>query len=266
MSEKSKISNIQKKSRIWAIASVCGESERLHVLHRSISELYQKDDIIIYLGNIMGFGPDVKGAINETILFKDALLNSTDADSDDIIILRGATEEMWCKLLCLHLASNPSYVLEWMLQNGIDATIKAYGGDSQKGLDLAAKGAVALSHWTRDLAENFALCDGHAAYVESLKHAAKTDDNELLFTSAGININLPLSSQNDNFWWSFSRDYQDDTPYQGIKRVIRGFASKFGEPVFSRHFATIDSGSGRGGKLAAVLFDENRKPTNLIEV
>lgn len=266
MSEKNKIITIEKKTRIWAIASIFGEAERLHVLHRSLSELYQAGDIIIYLGNIMGFGSAIKEAINETIVFKNALISSANADPDDIIYLRGAAEEMWCKLLCLHLAPNPYHVLKWILNHGMGATIKAYGEDPEKGLECAQKGAVSLSHWIRNLAETYSLCDGHAGYVESLKHAAKTDDNELLFTSSGLDLNLPLADQKDNFWWSFAKKIEGETPYNNFKRLIRGHSLNFGEPLLSKHFITIDCGSGRGGKLATVLFDKNRKPENLIEV
>lgn len=266
MSEKNKIVTLKRQSRIWAIASVFGESERLHVLHRSLSELYQPGDVIIYLGNIMGFGSDVKGTINEILLFKKALLSSIDSSPNDLIYLRGAAEEMWCKLLCLHLAPEPDYVLKWMLKHGLSSTIKAYGEDPEKGLEYAQKGAVSLAHWTRNLAETYTLCDGHASYVESLKHAVKTNNNELLFTSSGINPALPLTNQSDNFWWSFAQEFKNDQPYEQFKYVVRGHALNFAQPLFNKHFITLDAGSGRGGKLVAVLFNENAKPEHLIEV
>ena len=46
---------------------------------------------------------------------------------ESIVFLRGAQEEMFSKLLQLQLAPNPSEILEWMFEHGVNKTIKSYG-------------------------------------------------------------------------------------------------------------------------------------------
>ena len=44
----------------------------------------------------------------------------------DIVFLRGAQEEMLSKLLQLHIAPNPTEILDWVFSHGVDQTIISY--------------------------------------------------------------------------------------------------------------------------------------------
>ena len=57
--------------------------------------------------------------------------------ASDLVYLRGAQEEMWQKLLQLQFAPNPQDVLRWMLGQGVETTLRAYGGAAEVGLSAA---------------------------------------------------------------------------------------------------------------------------------
>ena len=74
----------------------------------------------------------MRECIDELLLFRRAILARPDADCADIVFLRGAQEEMWQKLLQLQFAPNPVEVLQWMVAQGIEPTIRAYGASVKR--------------------------------------------------------------------------------------------------------------------------------------
>src|SRR5207244_1969250 len=81
------------------------------------------------LGNYLGYGASVAATIDELLDFRCRALARPDAFACDVVFLRGAQEEMWQKLLQLQFAQNPGEVLEWMVREGVEATVKAFGGE-----------------------------------------------------------------------------------------------------------------------------------------
>lgn len=239
-------------ARIWAIGAVHGAADRLSSIHRQISRQYRTGDQIVYLGNYFGHGRDIRPTIDAMLLFRRAVLAEPGADCGDVVFLRGAQEEMWQKLLQLQFASRPAEVLRWMADQGIGATIEAYGSTLEEAMLSARDGTLSLTRWTNQMRQNLRACDGHGSLMSALRHAAFTDSGSLLFVHAGLDPARPLAAQSDSFWWGASGFSAIDAPYEGYRRVVRGFDRRRGGLMETPHTLSIDGGCGFGGDLLAV--------------
>jgi len=251
--------------RIWAVAAIRGQHERLRALHARLAAECKAGDQVVYLGDYLGYGAEVLATVDELLLFRRAFIARPGVEVDDVVYLRGAQEEMWQKLLQLQFAPNPAEVLRWMLDHGIGPTISAYGGHLDEGMNAVKEGILALTRWTSQLRQTMRLHDGHTALMSVLKHAAFTDDNVLLFTHAGLDPQRPLSAQVDSFWWGSGSFAAMAEPYSGFKLVVRGSDRRKGGVVVGPHVATLDSGSGLGGTLTAACFGSDGNILQLIE-
>jgi serine/threonine protein phosphatase 1 len=240
--------------RVWAISALHGEAERLAALHGQIAEGFQPGDQVVYLGNYSGYGTAVRETIDELLTFRRALIAVPDVECEDIVFLRGAQEEMWQKLLQLQFAPNPVQVLKWMVGQGIEPTINAYGASVDEAIIASREGTVALTRWTTQLRQNLRNYDGHNALMSALRHAAFTEDSAMLFVHAGIDPHRPLSAQSDSFWWGGSGFANITEPYGGYQRVIRGFDRRREGVQETQYTVSLDAGGGFGGPLLAALF------------
>jgi hypothetical protein len=249
----------------WAIASIFGERARLEALHTRLAERLAPRDNLVYLGNVLGRG-DVGGTVQELLLFRrEQMARQLGEDGDDIVFLRGSQEEMWHKLLQLQFAPNPREVLEWMLSQGLGATLEAYGGSITDGRTAAKLGAVALSRWTNHLRASMRAIDGHERLMNVLRRAAYTRDRAILFVNAGIDPRRPLSAQSDSFWWG-GRDFEAIAqPFDGFTRIVRGADARRNGVVIKDVIASIDGGCGFGGPLVAACFDQSGHLVDMIE-
>lgn len=264
--EREFITCIPSARRIWAVGAVYGDAARLKVLHQSIKSLYKKGDIIIYLGNLMGYGDDVGGVLDEVFSFQNIMTDKMGANFEDIVFLRGQQEEMWKKLLTMQFAQKPESVYPWMINHGVGSSISAYGIDPKEGFLIMDKGSVVISKWTGQLRtlQNDSL--GHKEILNSLKHAAVTANGKMLFTSWSINPSVPLNAQKDAFWWGSSVPVTPDRQYDKFSLVIRGESNPVRYGVHNYpYYLHINSGGGKGGPLYAVLI-EGELPTKILEV
>ena len=85
----------------------------------------------------------------------------------------------------------------------------------------------------------------------AIRRAAMTDDGTLLFVNAGVDPDRPLESQRDSFWWNGGGFARMSAPYNGYKRVVRGFDRQHPGLEINDFTATIDAGCGFGGPLLA---------------
>jgi len=260
-----KFALLRRCERIWAIASVHGEADRLVALHDQLSKRVHATDRVVYLGNYMGVGPKVRAALDELIEFRRWLLARPRAFATDVVFLRGAQEEMWSKLLQLQFAPNPPDVLRWLLEHGTAATLQAYGGDPAYASQVARAGPVAMTRWTGALRAALAACPGHQPFLSGLRRAAFTDDQGLLFVHAGIDVSRPLGAQSDSFWWATAAFGRITEPYEGYKRVVRGFDAQHAGLVTTPFTASLDGGCGFGGGLLAACFDRTGQVIETLE-
>ena len=169
---------------------------------------------------------------------------------DDVVFLRGRQEEMWHKLLQIHFAPKPSELLRWMLDRGVEATLRAYGGAPNQGFQAAQEGMVALTRWTGRLKAAMHAVPGHQAWFTALKRYATTD--HLLFVHSGLDPERPLTDQKDAFWWESGAFPRAAGGYEGYSRIVRGFdpsTSGWSEDGIT---LTIDTGCARDGTLTAI--------------
>lgn len=265
ISENNIFATLRGTGRIWAVGAAHGEVSRLHALHVLLSQQMKPGDQIVYLGDILGYGPDVRGAVDEVLSYRRAFLAQPGVEVDDIIFLRGAQEEMWQKLLQLQFAPNPAEVLKWMLEHGIGPTLAAYGGNIEEGMLAARDGISSLTKWTSALRQNMRQFDGHTMLMSVLKHAAFTDDDGLLFVHAGIDPTRPLSAQLDAFWWGSAGFELLEAPYGSFRLVVRGSDRRRGGVRFGAFTATLDSGCGQGGPLTAACFGADGQTLQVLE-
>jgi serine/threonine protein phosphatase 1 len=253
-SEQSIFATLRGDARVWCVASIHGQVDRLASLHRTLAPLFRPGDHLVYLGNYSGHGRAVCACIDELLLFRRAILARPGADCADIVFLRGAQEEMWQKLLQLQFAPNPVQVLQWMVGQGIEPTIEAYGASVAEATNAARDGIMSLTKWTGHLRQNIRAYDGHNALMSVLKHAAFTETQSMLFVHAGIDPQRPLSAQSDSFWWSGSGFASILEPYAGYQRVVRGYDRRHGGFEETPHTVSLDGGCGFGGDLLAAQF------------
>ena len=131
--------------RIWAVSSVHGETDKLKALHDLLGPKLKPGDRLIYLGNVIGRGPDVRGTLDELLHFR-----------REMMALEPAEE----------FATDPRQVLEWMLSQGVDATLEAYGSSKADALMEGRRGAMELTRWTNAL-RNIGM--NEASYLYTLR-------------------------------------------------------------------------------------------------
>ncbi len=255
MPEGNRFTIFRKARRIWAIGSIHGEAAVLEELHAGLASRLEDGDRLVYLGNYLGYTPQVRETIEELLAFRSAFLALPPyADPNDVVYLRGSQEEIWQKLLQLQFAQNPSEVLQWMLSHGGDATLRAYGSMPELGFDCAVEGALALTHWTNELRDRLRALPGHEMLLNSLRRAAMTDNRTLLFVNTGIDDTRTLDEQTDSFWWAGRSFKSVKQPFDGFRKIVRGFDPEHGGFEERRYTITVDSGCGFGGKLTAACF------------
>ena len=253
-----KIAVLRHPRRIWAIASVHGETARLAALHRQIARSYLPGDRLVYLGNMMGRGSDPAGTVDQVLAFRRAVIGTHGMFAGDVAILRGAQEEMWQKLLQLQLALDPAEVLAWMLDQGVAATLEAYGGNAADGLAAARAGAPACARWTAGLRDAVHARPGHTHFLAALRRAAVSDPRDggaILFVNAGLDVSRPLAAQKDSYWWPSPGFDRIAAPYGDFVRIVRGYDRRAAGLSEGEFTVSIDGGAGRGGTLLAACLD-----------
>lgn len=255
MADNDLFARIYAARRIWAIGSVHGEVERLREMHRIVLSQFADGDRLVYLGNFMGRGRHVRATIDEILRARRKLLARPGMFIEDIVLLRGSQEEMWQKVMQLQFAPNPREVLPWVINQGVGATIEAYGGSLDEGLKAVRDGAVSITRWTNALRASLRNAIGHGEMMSSLRHAALSDDGRVLLVNAGIDTSRPLTAQSDSFWWGGTEFSSIEAPYGEVGRIVRGFDRAKPGAVETEFTLTLDGGCGRGGKLLAGLLD-----------
>ena len=255
MSDGNAFAALREARRVWAIGSIHGEVDRLRQLHDQLSERLQDGDRLVYLGNYIGYGPDIVGTIDELLEFRrEFLARPPFMDAGDLVFLRGSQEEMWHRLLQLQFAVDPVKVMSWMGERGLAATLTAYAGNSSVDILGQRAGPMTIAQWTGSVRAAMQERLGHVAFMSALKRAAYTAEESLLFVNAGIDTDKPVEEQSDVLWWAGHSFAQIDEPYGQFAKVVRGYDPDHGGFRENDHTVTIDGGCGFGGDLIAVCF------------
>ena len=259
-----KIARLRDARRIWAVPAVHGEAARLMRLHDLIAVRTQPGDRVVYLGNYLGYGDEIAATIDELLDFRRRFLARPSGFGCDVVFLRGAQEEMWQKLLQLQFAPNPGAVLQWMVNAGVEATIRAYGGDLRQGLAATRDGPRTITRWTTALRGAMNAVPGHTTLFTRLRHAAMTDTGGLLFVHAAVEPSRELPEQGDAFWWGGYDILELAAPFAGFRRVVRGFDRSHRGVVETPFALSIDGGAGHGGPLLSACLDLEGSPIDTV--
>lgn len=276
MQDNQKFADIGQPKRIWAVGAVHGDVDRLAALHSDIARRFTPGDRLVYTGNMIGRGEAVRETMDELLAFRRALIAMPGMLAEDVVYLRGAQEEMWQKLLQLQFAPDPAVVLRWMLRQGVEATLRAYGGNPDYGLAAARDGAVALTRWTNSLRGGMRAAPGHENVMSALRRAAYTSlpgetppervPSGVLLVASGIETSRPLGAQGDTFWWGGNGFARIDRPYDQFRRIVRGYDPGRGGINAGDFTATLDGGCGFGGPLVCGCLTASGEILELIEV
>ena len=266
MMDRQKFAKLRAVRRVWAVAAIHGEAERLEELHAALWHRLQPGDRIVYLGNLIGRGPAVLQTLNELLAFRRVLLAGRNAFACDLAYLRGAQEEMWQKLLQLQFSQDPRGVLSWMLEQGVGATLEAYRIDIEQVREAANSGPLVLTRWTGRLRRAVQDSPGHSQLFGALRRAAFTEDEGLLFVNAGLDPLRPLETQFDSFWWGGGAFSRISEPYGRFRRVVRGYDTAHPGFLETEYTLTVDGGCGFGGPLLAACLLPDGEIVDRIEV
>ena len=140
---------------------------------------------------------------------------------EDIVFLRGAQEEMFLKLLQLQTAPNPSDIIRWMFEHGVDKTIESYGFDKDEIVSISNQGTMSINRLTQSIKNVVSKNSAHNEYFLNLRHAAFSDTKKILFVNRGVDVSRPLSAQNDCFWWGYQNFSLINKPYNSFLRIVR---------------------------------------------
>jgi len=216
---------ILNSKKIWAIGSIHSRLDSFNSIKKYLLENFQKDDYLVFLGNIIGLGEKSKETLSSVIDLRNQLMAKFFIMPEKIIFLRGAQEEMFLKLLQLQTAPNPNDIISWMFSHGVDATIKSYGFYIDDVLNISSQGTIAISKFTSKLNKILLSQPGHKQYFTHLKHAAYSQSRKILFLNRGVDVSRPLSAQNDCFWWGYHNFSDLQKPYNTFSRIVRGYKS-----------------------------------------
>jgi len=227
---------IKNSKKIWAIGSVHSRLDAFSSIKKHLLEDFKKGDYLIFLGNVIGLGPQSKEVLSSVIDLRNQLLAKFLLDPKKIIFLRGAQEEMFLKLLQLQTAPNPQDIVSWMFDHGVGATIESYGFNKEKVFNISSQGTLIITKWTKKLNEAVLQAPGHKQYFAHLKHAAFSESKKILFLNRGVDVSRPLSAQNDCFWWGYQNFSTLNKPYNSFVRIVRGYqSSEFNELQNAKH-------------------------------
>ena len=265
MRDRQKFARLRAAKRVWAIASIHGEAERLDRLHRRLAPALEPGDRMVYLGNIVGRGKAVGETLDAVLRFRRSVMAGKHGFADDLAFLRGSQEEMWQKLLQIQFATDPAATLTWMLDQGLGPTLEAYDSSADEARRQASGGAVGLTRWTARLRAAMQARPGHYEFFGVLKRAAFTDDGALLFVNTGLDPSRPLEAQKDSFWWSSGAFSRITEAYGSYRMIVRGFDPDQAGVKIDSCTATLDGGCGFGGPLVAACFSPSGEMVKLIE-
>jgi serine/threonine protein phosphatase 1 len=225
MQNNSNFAELNLCNNIWAIGSIHSRADSFESIKEHIMKNFDSNDKVVFLGNVIGVGDFAKETLSSVIDMRMMLMSKFYLKPEDIIFLRGAQEEMFLKLLQLQTAPNPSEILNWMYEHGVDKTVESYGLNSKEFIKVSSQGIISITKLTSKLNKILANNRGHKEYFLSLQHAAFPDTRKVLFVNRGVDITRPLSAQNDCFWWGYHNFSKINKSYTTFRKIIRGYES-----------------------------------------
>jgi hypothetical protein len=264
-----KFAELGSPRRIWAVAAIHGDVDRLATFHDHLATRFSVRDRLVYLGNYLGVESRHNAEMMDEILaFRSALLAKPGVEPSDIVFLRGPAEEAWQRLLRLQFAPLPHQTLEKLLASGVEAYLRLYGVSVSDTRSIARAGSLAITRWTNQLRALQRNAPGHEKLMFTMRRAAYTQtDNEQkrsLFVPASFDPTRSLDDQGESLWWTASPFKVTGRAQASYNRIVRGFDSVNSGADLDDLAVTLDGGCGRGGPLVCGCFSPSGKLTELV--
>ncbi|MDD4617033.1 MAG: hypothetical protein PHW76_07995 [Alphaproteobacteria bacterium] len=264
-----KFAELGSPRRVWAIAAVHGDVERLVTLHDHIASRFQVRDRLVYLGNYLGVeSRDNAAVMEELLVFRSALMCKTGVEASDIVYLRGPAEEAWQRLLRLQFAPLPHQTLEKLLASGVESYLRLYGVSVTDTRSVARAGSLAITRWTNHLRALQRTAPGQEKLSFTMRRAAfanpSVDGKRTLFVPASFDPTRSLDDQGEALWWTAAPFRVTGRALGTYNRVVRGFDSVNGGADLDDLAVTLDGGCGRGGPLVCGCFTPSGKLIELV--
>lgn len=266
-----KFAELGSPRRIWAVAALHGDVDRLSTLHDHIAAKFSVRDRLVYLGNFLGVESRTNAALMEELLvFRAALLCKTGVEPSDITFLRGPAEEAWQRLLRLQFAPLPHQTLERLLASGVEAYLRLYGISVSDTRSVARAGSLAITRMTNHLRSLQRNAPGHEKLMFTMRRAAfanpGADQKRLLLVPASFDPTRSLDDQGESLWWTAAPFRVTGRAATSYSRIVRGFDSVNGGADLDDLAVTLDGGCGRGGPLVCGCFTPAGKLIELVVV
>ena len=264
-----KFAELGSPRRIWAVAALHGDLDRLSTLHDHLATRFSVRDRLVYMGNYLGVESRKNATtLDELLAFRSALLCKTGVEPSDITFLRGPAEEAWQRLLRLQFAPLPHQTLEKLLASGLESYLRLYGVSVNDTRSIARAGSLAITRWTNQLRAMQRNAPGHEKLMFTTRRAAYTnltpDQKRLLLVPASFDPNRSLDDQGESLWWTTSPFRVTGRAQAAYNRIVRGFDSVNGGADLDDLAVTLDGGCGRGGPLVCGCFTPAGKLVELI--
>ena len=268
MRDSSKFVELNFSNNIWAIGSIHSHLKSFESIKEHILNNFSPNDKLVFLGNIIGLGNMAKETLSSVIDMRHKLMSKFFLKPEDVVFIRGAQEEMLLKLLQLQTAPNPSEIVKWMFEHGVDKTVISYGLSSKELSEISKNGTLAISKWTSSLNKLIALKKGHKEYFSHLHHAAFSSSKKILFLNRGVDVSRPLSAQNDCFWWGYHNFSKLNKPYSTFEKIVRGYqpsSNKSTDTFDNNIICSLYKGPISNNTILAGLFNDSGKILDLFE-
>jgi serine/threonine protein phosphatase 1 len=264
-----KFAELGSPRRIWVVAAIHGDVDRLTTLHDHLASRFSVRDRLVYLGNYLGIESRTNAAMmDEMLAFRSALLCKTGVEASDITYLRGPAEEAWQRLLRLQFAPLPHQTLEKLLASGVEAYLRLYGVSTNDTRSIARAGSLAITRWTNQLRALQRNTPGHEKFMFTTRRAAYTnqgsDQKRLLLVPASFDPARSLDDQGEALWWTAAPFRVTGRAQAAYNRIVRGFDSVNGGADLDDTAVTLDGGCGRGGPLVCGCFTPAGKLVELV--
>ena len=229
---------------IFAIGDIHGCLKELSSLHTKIlnHSNYKKDnDLLVYIGDYIDRGPEVKGVINEIIKLQKENIKT--------VFLMGNHEQVMIDFLF-----NKINNLRLWLNLGADQTFKSYN------IEVAGFIKDGFEDDKIDRLRNVLLNELSNEHIHFLKNLRLSYSiGKYLFVHAGINPEKVLKDQDKmDFLWSRSDQFFDKN-FKFEQIIVHGHTPEK-EVINFPYRINIDTGCFFSGKLSCVhLNDQNNK-------
>ena len=275
MSFSDKFINLGAPRKIWTVAAINGQRDRLAHLHARIAEGFMPGDRLVYTGNYFCAQSNAhpRAVLNDLLAFRRTLLARPGVMAEDIVFLRGVQEELWNKLQQVQIAQNPQQVIGWIQKSHpeIDILLQDFGTSLTEASLKAREGILNLTRWSTALKARIREDKGAERFFANLRRAAFTDqdgsnDNNTLIVHAGIKPDVPLTEQGDHLWWSNRAFAQMTSRFEPFRTLVRGSDPDGHGVQIGDITVSLDGGCGRGGQLVCAELQANGQVLDLLAV